>query len=58
MAKYLAMEYSEDIYSQFSSSAIAIAKSMEWDAVLHKPISACETLRKDIKQISFSWEIS
>jgi len=57
MAKYLAMEYSEDIYSRFSSSAVAIAESMEWDAALCKPISACETLRKDIEQISFSWEI-
>ena len=58
MAKYLAMEYSEDIYSWFSSSTIAIAKSIEWEAVLCKPISACETLHKDIEQISFSWEIS
>ncbi len=58
MAKYLAMEYSEDIYSRFSSSAITISESMEWDAALCKPISACETLCKDIEQISFSWEIS
>ncbi len=42
MAKYLAMEYSEDIYSRFSSSAIAIAESMEWDAALCKPISAMQ----------------
>jgi len=37
MAKYLAMEYSEDIYSWFSSSTIAIAKSIEWEAVLCLP---------------------
>jgi len=31
---------------------------MEWDSVLHKPISANETLCQDIENITFSWELS
>jgi len=58
MAKYLAMEYSDRIYANFTSSAQAITESMEWDATLKKPISATESLCQDIDQISFSWEIS
>jgi len=58
MAKYLAMEYSDCIYANFTSSAQAIAESMEWDATLKKPISTTESLHWDIDQITFSWEIS
>jgi len=58
MAKYLAMEYLDCIYASFTSSVQAIAESMEWDATLKMPISATETLCRDIDQITFSWEIS
>ncbi len=58
MAKYLAEEYSPHIYAHFSTAAVAIVESMEWDAVLQKPISANESLHWDIENITFSWEIS
>jgi len=57
MAKYLAMEYSERIYSRFSTAACAIAESMEWDDALKIPISATESLRREIANITFPWEI-
>jgi len=57
LAKYLAMEYSPRIYAHFTTAAVAIAESMEWDATLKKPISANESLRRDIENITFSWEI-
>jgi len=44
LAKYLAMEYSPHIYAHFTTAAVAIAESMEWDATLKKPISANESL--------------
>jgi len=58
MAKYLAMEYDDRIYSHFSNAAVAIAKSMGWDAALKKPISANESTCRDIETITFSWEVS
>jgi len=57
MAKYLAQEYTPHIYNQFSTSAVAIAESMEWDHKLNKPISTNESLCHDIENITFSWEI-
>jgi len=51
MAKYMAMEYSPCIYSFFSTSEVAIAESMEWDAALNKPISANKSLHWDIENI-------
>jgi len=57
LAKYLAMEYSPRIYAHFTTVAVAIAESMEWDATLKKPISANESLCRDIENITFSWEI-
>jgi len=58
MAKYLAVEHSPSIYAHFSTAAVTIAESMEWDATLKKPISAIESLRRDIKNITFSWELT
>jgi len=49
MAKYLAMEYSPQIYNRFTTSAVAIAESMEWDATKQKPISTNESLHWDMK---------
>jgi len=57
LAKYLAEEYSPCIYAHFTTTAVVIAESMEWDATLKKPISATETLCQDIENITFSWEI-
>jgi len=57
MAKYLAMEYNDYVYSRFSNATVAIAESMEWDAALKKPISANESTHHDIETISFSWEL-
>jgi len=57
MAKYLAMEYNDYVYSRFSNATVAIAESMEWDAALKKPISANESTRHDIETFSFSWEL-
>jgi len=58
MAKYLAMEYDDCIYSRFSSAAVAIAESMGWDVALKKPISANESTCHDIETITFSWEVA
>jgi len=44
MAKYLAIEYFDHIYDNFTSPAWAIAESMEWDANLKKPISTTQSL--------------
>jgi len=44
LAKYLAEEYSPCIYAHFTTTAVVIAESMEWDATLKKPISATETI--------------